>query len=62
MFELMNEYELNIINQIYFKDVKNRKKLNEKDNKFYDDGTKEYFGFFGYYNENKNGTHSVSIF
>ena len=60
MFELMNKYELKIINQIYFKDVKNIKKLNEKVNKFYDDGTKEYFGFFGYYNDSKN--HSVSIF
>ena len=41
----MNEDELKITNQIYFKDIKNLKKLNEKSNKFYDAGTEEYFGF-----------------
>ena len=45
LFELMNECELKIINQIYFKDIKYLKKLNEKSNKFYDAGTEEYFCF-----------------
>ena len=56
MFELMNEDELKITNQIYFKEIKNLNKLNEKSNKFYDDGTKEY------YYEDKNKTYNVSIF
>ena len=56
MFELINEDELKITNQIYFKDIKDLKKLNEKSNKFYDDGTKEY------YYEDKNKTYNVSIF
>ena len=55
MFELVNEDELKIINQIYFKDIKYLKKLNEKSNKFYDE-TKEY------YYEDKNKTYNVSIF
>ena len=56
MFELVNEDELKIINQIYSKDIKYLKKLNEKSNKFYDDGTTEY------YYEDKNKTYNVSIF
>ena len=56
MFELMNEDELKIINQIYSKDIKYLKKLNEKSNKFYDDGTTDY------YYEDKNKTYNVSIF
>ena len=56
MFELMNEDELKITNQIYFKDIKYLKKKKKKNNKFYDDGTKEY------YYEDKNKTYNVSIF
>ena len=51
MFGLMSNYELKIINKIYFKDIKNLKILNEKTNKFYDD---DY--------EKKNKNYSVSIF
>ena len=51
MFGLMSNYELKIINQIYFKDIKNLKILNEKTNKFYDDDYEE-----------KNKNYSVSIF
>ena len=63
MFELINEDELKITNQIYFKDIKYLKKLNEKSNKFYDDGSKEYFGFYAFFHhEDENKTYSVSIF
>ena len=51
MFGLMSNYELKIINQIYFKDIKNLKILNEKTNKFYDDDYEE-----------KNKHYRVSIF
>ena len=37
MFELMNEYELKITSQMYFKDINYLKQLNEKSNRFYDD-------------------------
>ena len=63
MFELMDENELKIINQIYFKDIEYLKRLNEKGNRFYDDGTKEVFGYGGFfYREDKNKNISVSIF
>ena len=63
LFELMNENELKITNQIYFKDVISLKRLNEKSNKFYDDGSKEYFGFYAFFHhEDENKTYSVSIF
>ena len=59
MFELMNEDELKITNQIYFKDIKNLNKLNEKSNKFYDDRKEED----SYYKSNdENKAYSVSIF
>ena len=50
MFELIDNYELKVINQIFFKNVKNLKILDEKTNKYYDD----------YKDKNKN--YSVSIF
>ena len=37
MFELMNEYELKITSQMYFKDINYLKQLNEKSNRSYDD-------------------------
>ena len=42
LFELLNECELKIINQIYFKDINYLKQLNEKSNKFYDDSIREF--------------------
>ena len=62
LFELMNECELKIINQIYFKDIKYLKQLNEKNNKFYDDNKTEDSDYDSYYYEDKNKTFSVSIF
>ena len=58
----MNEDELKITNQIYFKDIKYLKKLNEKNNKFYDDNKTEDSDYDSYYYEDKNKTFSVSIF
>ena len=52
----MNEQELKITNQIYFKDIKSLKILNEKSNKFYDDGTEDYFY------EDEKEAYTVSIF
>ena len=64
LFELINEYELKIINQIYFKDIKYLKQLNEKSNKFYNDCKIEDLEYDDdyYYSEDENKTFSVSIF
>jgi len=62
IFELINENELKIINQIYFKDIKYLKKLIEASNKFYDDGEMEDLDSDSYYYEDENKTYSVSIF
>ena len=62
LFELINEYELKIINQIYFKDIKNLKQFDEKYNKFYDDGKIEDLHSGGFCSGDKNKTFSVSIF
>ena len=62
LFELINEYELKIINQIYFKDIKNLKQFDEKYNKFYDDGKIEDLYSGGFCSGDKNKTFSVSIF
>ena len=42
LFELTNESELKIISKAYFKDITSLKYLNEKNNQFYDDNTKEH--------------------
>ena len=73
LFELLNECELKIINQIYFKDINYLKQLNEKSNKFYDDSIREFSVYDDeddeddedddYYNsKDKNIGLSVSIF
>ena len=69
LFELTNDIELKIINKAYFKDITSLKQLNEKDNHFYDDNTKEdsddnpYFRSFYYdYERNDNKNVNVSIF
>ena len=62
LFELINEYELKIINQIYFKDIKNLKQFNEKYNIFYDDGKIDDLYSRGFCSEDKNKTFSFTIF
>ena len=62
LFELVNEYDLKITNQIYFKNIKYLKRLDEKSNKFYDDGEIEYSDDDSYYYKDKNKTYTVSIF
>ena len=62
LFELVNEYELKITTQIYFKDITYLKRLDEKSNKFYDDGEIEYSDDDSYYYKDKNKTYTVSIF
>ena len=69
LFELTNDKELKIINQVYFQDIKSLKHLNEKNNQFYDDNSKEdsfcnsNIRSFDYnYKRNDNKNVSVSIF
>ena len=63
MFELTDKNELKITNQIYFKNIENLKRFNEKVNKFYGYSTKEdlYDNSF-FYREDKNIINSVTIF
>ena len=56
LFELMDEFKLKIISQIYSKNVKYLKKLNENSNKFYDDSE------ISYRDKNENKINGVSIF
>ena len=42
LFELTNDIQLKIIGQSFFKNIIGLKKLSEKTNKFYDDGSVEY--------------------
>jgi len=66
LFELTNNNELKIISQSYFKDIISLKRLDEKNNKFYDDGSNEnsYFSrWFSYgYKENENENCIITIF
>ena len=68
LFELTNDNDLKIINQSYFENISCLKKLNEKNNGFYDDGIEKEDSYYGrkyysdsnIYDDNKNGY--VSIF
>ena len=62
LVELNNEYKLKIINQIYSKNIGYLKKLNNKSNKFYDDGEEEDLYYDSNESKNKNETYRVSIF
>ena len=71
LFELTNDNDLKIINQSFFENIKSIKKLNEKNNIFYDDGTekkdpyngRKKFSFFFLNDENCfYGKKCVSIF
>ena len=59
LFELTYNKELKIISQTYFKDIISLKRLNEKDNKFYDDGDDDEEFYFC---NNDNKKYSVSIY
>ena len=61
LFELTYNKELKIISQTYFKDIISLKRLNEKDNKFYDDGDDDDDEEF-YFCNNDNKKYSVSIY
>ena len=56
LFELTDEFKLKIISQIYSKNVKYLKKLNEKSNKFYDNSE------ISYCDKNENKINGLSIF
>ena len=64
LFELTNNNELKIISQSYFKDIISLKRFDEKNNKFYDDGSKEnsYFSRWFSYKENENQNCIATIF
>ena len=68
LFELTNDNNLKIISQLFFENINYFKKLNEKNNGFYDDGRdkedsyygRNYYSYSNYYGIDKNC--SVSIF
>ena len=68
LFELTNDNNLKIISQSFFENINYFKKLNEKNNGFYDDGRdkedsyygRNYYSYSNYYGIDKNC--SVSIF
>ena len=64
LFKLTNDNDLKIINQSYYENINYLKKLNEKNNVFYDDGKKDdtYYDrdYYSYSNDNKN--YCVTIF
>ena len=64
LFELTKNNELKIISQSYFKDIISLKRFDEKNNKFYDDGSKEnsYFSRWFSYKENENQNCIATIF
>jgi hypothetical protein len=64
LFELTNNNELKIISQSYFKDIISLKRFDEKNNKFYDDSSKEnsYFSLWFSYKENENQNCIATIF
>ena len=65
LFALNFGADLKIINQSYYENIKCLKKLNEKNNSFYDDGKEDYYSrnFYFYSNDNHDNKNSyVSIF
>ena len=67
LFELTNDNNLKIISQSYIENINYLKKLNEKNNSFYDDGKKEDYNYGRRYyfyskDENDNKNCCVSIF
>ena len=68
LFELTNDIDLKIMSQSFFENINYFKKLNEKNNGFYDDGRdkedsyygRNYYSYSNYYGIDKNC--SVSIF